>query len=164
MCFFTKWAIPGLFFLYFRLFNTQLTVYNCSILIKKLTKTGFEPWTFVIGSDRSTNWATTTSHLHLNVNQSFNSRLMISNVGLIWTAKQLLMATRIQQDLYSSMLLFHSCCRIDSFDWPLGSVRTKGRIVWTHPNRLMLQVEGSSSCPTCTRCATLSLLYFYLSK
>ena len=30
---FFKWAIPGLFFLYFRLFNTQLTVYNCSILI-----------------------------------------------------------------------------------------------------------------------------------
>ena len=31
--FFKKWAIPGLFFLYFRLFNTQLTVYKCSILI-----------------------------------------------------------------------------------------------------------------------------------
>ena len=29
--FFKKWAIPGLFFLYFRLFNTQLTVNKCSI-------------------------------------------------------------------------------------------------------------------------------------
>ena len=28
---FKKWAIPGLFFLYFRLFNTQLTVNKCSI-------------------------------------------------------------------------------------------------------------------------------------
>ena len=26
-----KWAIPGLFFLYFCLFNTQLTVNKCSI-------------------------------------------------------------------------------------------------------------------------------------
>ena len=36
-CFFwfflKKWAIPGLFFLYFRLFNTQLTVNKCSIYI-----------------------------------------------------------------------------------------------------------------------------------
>ena len=31
--FFKKWAIPGLFFFYFRLFNTQLTVYKCSMLI-----------------------------------------------------------------------------------------------------------------------------------
>ena len=29
--YFFKWAIPGLFFLYFRLFNTQLTVNKCSI-------------------------------------------------------------------------------------------------------------------------------------
>ena len=57
--FFKKWAIPGLFFFYFRLFNTQLTVYKCSILI---TRTGLEPRTSDIGSDRSTNWATTTSH------------------------------------------------------------------------------------------------------
>ena len=28
---FKKWAIPGLFFLYFRLFSTQLTVNKCSI-------------------------------------------------------------------------------------------------------------------------------------
>ena len=31
MFFFKKWAIPGLFFLYFHLFNTQLTVNKCSI-------------------------------------------------------------------------------------------------------------------------------------
>ena len=31
--FFKKWAIPGLFFFYFGLFNTQLTVYKCSMLI-----------------------------------------------------------------------------------------------------------------------------------
>ena len=32
--FFKNWAIPGLFFPIFRLFNTQLTIYNnCSILI-----------------------------------------------------------------------------------------------------------------------------------
>ena len=30
---FFKWAIPGLFFLYFHLFNTQLTVTKCSIYI-----------------------------------------------------------------------------------------------------------------------------------
>ena len=29
--FFKKWAIPGLFFLYCCLFNTQLTVNKCSI-------------------------------------------------------------------------------------------------------------------------------------
>ena len=29
--FFKKWAIPASLFLYFRLFNTQLTVSKCSI-------------------------------------------------------------------------------------------------------------------------------------
>ena len=29
--FFKKWTIPSLFFFYFRLFNTQLTVNKCSI-------------------------------------------------------------------------------------------------------------------------------------
>ena len=33
LLFFKKWAILGLFFFYFHLFNTQLTVYKCSILI-----------------------------------------------------------------------------------------------------------------------------------
>ena len=44
-------------FLYFRLFNTQLIVKKCSIEFF-LPMTGFEPWTFGIGSDHSTNWAT----------------------------------------------------------------------------------------------------------
>ena len=35
MFFLKKWAKPGLFFLYFRLFNTQLTVNKCSIYISK---------------------------------------------------------------------------------------------------------------------------------
>ena len=49
-------------FLYFRLFNTQLTVYKCSICKFFLPMTGFEPRTSCIGSNRSTNWATTTAH------------------------------------------------------------------------------------------------------
>ena len=43
-------------FINFRLFNTQLIVYNCLILINKiLLMTGFKPRTSGIGSDRSTN-------------------------------------------------------------------------------------------------------------
>ena len=47
------WAIPGLFFLYFRLLN-ELT-------LKKCPMTGFELRTSDIGSDHPTNCATTTA-------------------------------------------------------------------------------------------------------
>ena len=50
-------------FLYFRLFNTQLTVANVQYINKFLPMTGFEPQTFCIRSDCSTNWATTTARL-----------------------------------------------------------------------------------------------------
>ena len=52
------WAIPGLFFFIF-VFLKQLTV-NI-VQFKFLPMTGFEPWTSGIGSDRSTNCATTTA-------------------------------------------------------------------------------------------------------
>ena len=55
--FFIKMAIPGLFFFIF-VFSVQLTV---NIQYKFLPMTGFEPRTSGIGSDRSTNWATTTA-------------------------------------------------------------------------------------------------------
>ena len=49
-------------FLYFRLSTTQLTDNKCSIETNKfLPMTGFEPRTSSIGSNRSTNWATTTA-------------------------------------------------------------------------------------------------------
>ena len=60
-----KLAIIGLFFLYFHLFNLQLTAKQCSMLI--LPMTGFEPRTSGVGSDRSTNWATTISSLSLSL-------------------------------------------------------------------------------------------------
>ena len=50
--FFKKWAIPGLFFIYFRLFNT---VDNKQMLNKFLPMTGVEPRTSGIESHRSTN-------------------------------------------------------------------------------------------------------------
>ena len=48
---FLKWPIPGLFFLYFRLFNT---VYN-EYMNKSSPMTRFEPRTSDVGSDYSTN-------------------------------------------------------------------------------------------------------------
>ena len=48
---FFKWAIPGLFFLYFRLFNTVDNEY----MNKISPMTGFELRTSVVGSNRSTN-------------------------------------------------------------------------------------------------------------
>ena len=62
--FFKKWAIPGLFFIYFHLFNT---VDNKQMFNKILPMTGVEPRTSGIESDRSTNWATTTSHSIVNL-------------------------------------------------------------------------------------------------
>ena len=53
--FFLKWAIPGLFTLFFRLFNTQLTVNKMFNKNHFLPMTGFEPRTSGIGSNRSTN-------------------------------------------------------------------------------------------------------------
>ena len=51
-------AIPGLFFLYFRLLNTidkKLT------FDKSLPMTGFEPWLYGFGGNRSTSWPITTA-------------------------------------------------------------------------------------------------------
>ena len=61
LIFFKKWAIPGLFFFIF-VFSIQLTV---NVEYKFLPMTGFEPQTSGIGSDRSTNWATTTTLIYL---------------------------------------------------------------------------------------------------
>ena len=54
---FLKWAIPGLFLFIF-VFSIQLTV---NIQFNFLPMTGSEPQTYGIGSNRSTNWATTTA-------------------------------------------------------------------------------------------------------
>ena len=51
-------------FLYFRLFTTQLTVNKIFDINKLMPMIGFEPRTSGIGSDLSTNWATTTSQLN----------------------------------------------------------------------------------------------------
>ena len=57
-----KWVIPGLFFLYFRLFNTV----DCKQMFdKSLPMTGFEPRISGVGGNRSTNWATTTALLFI---------------------------------------------------------------------------------------------------
>ena len=61
---FIKWAIPGLFFIYFCLFNT---VDNKQMFNKILPMTGVKPRISGIGIDRSTNWATTTSQKTLIV-------------------------------------------------------------------------------------------------
>ena len=55
-----KWAIPGLSFFIF-VFSIQLTAENVGR--KSLPMTGFEPWTSSVGSDHSTNRATTTALL-----------------------------------------------------------------------------------------------------
>ena len=56
---FLKRAIPGLFFLYFRLFNTVDKQLN--VRYKSLPITGSEPRISGVGSNQSTNWATTTA-------------------------------------------------------------------------------------------------------
>ena len=57
--YFFKWAIPDFFFFIF-VFSIQLKVNN--VQYKCLPMTGFKLRTSGIGSDRSTNWATTTAH------------------------------------------------------------------------------------------------------
>ena len=69
---FLKRAIPGLFFLYFRLFDTvdnkqMFNIIFCQCLDSnhgpriRTTDLGFEPRTSGIWSDSSTTWATTTA-------------------------------------------------------------------------------------------------------
>ena len=60
--FFLKWSIPGLFsFIFvFSIHSWQQT--NVQYINKYLPMTGFEPRTSGIGSDCSTNWATTTAY------------------------------------------------------------------------------------------------------
>ena len=54
-----KWASPGLFYFIF-VISIQLTV---NVQYKFLPMTGFEPQTSQIGSNHSTNWATTTARV-----------------------------------------------------------------------------------------------------
>ena len=81
--FFKKWAIPGLFFFIF-VCSIQLTV---NVRHKFLPMTGFEPRTSGFGSDRSTNWATTTAlsfDLFLPLQQfKVNSVLLKNCRGLV---------------------------------------------------------------------------------
>ena len=74
--FFKKWAIPGLFFFIF-VFSIQLTV---NVQYNFLLMTGFEQQTSGNGSNRSTNWATTTapSHISLLRQNNFVHRKIIS--------------------------------------------------------------------------------------
>ena len=53
-----KWEIPGLFLLYFRLFNT---VDSKQMFDKSLPMTEFETQISGVGGDHSTNWSTTTA-------------------------------------------------------------------------------------------------------
>ena len=57
---FFKWAIPGLLSL-FSFFQYTVDSKQMFYINKFLPMTGFEPRTSGIGSDRSTNWATTTA-------------------------------------------------------------------------------------------------------
>ena len=54
-----KWAIPGLFFFIF-IFSIRLTV---NVQYQFLLMAGFEPQTSGLGSDRTTNSATTTANI-----------------------------------------------------------------------------------------------------
>ena len=80
MSFFKKWAIPGLFFFIF-VFSIQLRI---NIQYKILPMTGFEPWTSWIGSDPSTNWATTTALCHccLSMICCLSWRRLLSQFGI----------------------------------------------------------------------------------
>ena len=65
---FLKWATPCLFFIF--VFSIQLKVKQCNI--KFLPMTGFELRTSGVGSDRSTNWATTTASSLYYISVSFS--------------------------------------------------------------------------------------------
>ena len=64
-CYLKKWAISGLFFLYFRLFSSA----DSEWMNKILPMTGFERRSSGVGSDRSANWATTTTPLLINLSR-----------------------------------------------------------------------------------------------
>ena len=76
-CFYKKWAIPGIFFLYFRLFNT---VDGKQMFDISLRMTGFEQQISGNESNRSTNQATTTLIVFLFLKLEF---LSFSNL-LMW--------------------------------------------------------------------------------
>ena len=85
--FLKKWAIPGLFFFIF-VFSIQLTV---NVQYKFLLMTGFKPQTSGIGSNRSTNWATTTRQVmsrctfghHNNCHQFFDHYIAMKNLVIL---------------------------------------------------------------------------------
>ena len=82
--FLKKWTIPGLFFLYFRLFNT---VDSEQMFDKSLPMTGFEPRISGVGGDRSTNWATTTAQaaFHFYIKSNLSSHPSGFHMGRRWS-------------------------------------------------------------------------------
>ena len=82
----SKIVFPGIFFFIF-IFSLQLTV---NVQNKFLLMTGFEPLTSGIGSDHSTNWATTTAHtcvFKFNLSRCYSPTLPITDidVGKTWS-------------------------------------------------------------------------------
>ena len=77
---FFKWAVPGFFFFIF-VFSIQLTI---NVQYKFFLMTGFEPRTSGIGSDRFTDWATTTApQAHLFTDRfSFYGSMTLLNNGI----------------------------------------------------------------------------------
>ena len=80
--FFQKWAIPGLFFLYFRLFNTQLTVNKCSINFSRLLDSNHGPMVL-----EATALPTEPQPLPTGFISYFIQRSPFLNVFLCWDKK-----------------------------------------------------------------------------
>ena len=75
--FFKKNGSVSASFLFIFVFSIQFTV---NVQYKFLPMTGFKPWTSGIGSDCSTNWATTTAHYFF---------LFLSSVSLLLSVPSL---------------------------------------------------------------------------
>ena len=92
--FLKKWAIPGLFFFIFLSFLYTIDSKQMFNKNNFLPKTGFEPGTSGIGSDHSTNWATTTASFpQFTVVKIFDKHWLLSGFESqadLWFWKQLL--------------------------------------------------------------------------
>ena len=138
--------MPGLFFSLFSSFQYTVDRIQMFKINKFLPMTGFEPRTSGIGSNRSTNWATTTSLVHCYWFQIFyfdcNILHMVtarSRIGVVWTSLKHELIRGACHWCYSSQ--FRKYVWKDSnIVWPLPNLLPKnsldnpllGFVVWRY--------------------------------
>ena len=143
---FLNWAIPGLFLFIFA-FSIELTV---NVQYKFLPMTGFKPGTSEMGSDHSTNWATTTAQWAFPILLQVSSHVQQQQHQLKQKQEQLVCfvirnasiqnatSGQIWRQLFAKRKTSIITRALESFDLNVNSSSMKRRPIWGNVRRQLL--------------------------